>query len=81
MSVAIDKAESKSTFKSPYACKAFTITTKDQPLGELKLTVGATTTLSEVKKVLDLKSGTFFKDKDGVSVCFDLVKGESNVSW
>jgi hypothetical protein len=77
----IDKAENKITFKAPYACKAFTFKTKDQPRGEVKLTVGATTAaLSEVKKALDLKSGTFFKDKDGVSVCFDLPKGESGLT-
>jgi hypothetical protein len=74
----IDKAENKITFKAPYACKSFTVKVAATPQAAVKLTVGATTTpLTEVNKALDLKPGTFFKDKDGVSVCFDLVKGES----
>jgi hypothetical protein len=78
----IDKAENKITFKAPYACKAFTVKVEATPQAAVKLTVGATTTaLSEVKKALDLKPGTIFKDKDGVSVCFDLPNGECSVSW
>ena len=41
---------------------------------------GKSTPLTEVAKPLDLKPGTWVKDKDGVSVCFDLPKGESAIS-
>ena len=35
------------------------------------------TELKEVAKLLELKSGTRVKEKDGAVVCFDLAKGES----
>ncbi len=35
--------------------------------------------MNRVSKPLDLKPGTWVKEKNGVSVCFDLRKGESAI--
>jgi hypothetical protein len=78
----IEKAENKITFKAPYACKAFTVRVAGQARGEVKvMSNGAASPLSEVKRALDLKAGTWVKEKDGVSVCFDLAKGECAMGW
>lgn len=78
----IEKAENQLTFKAPYACPAFTVRVGAKPAGEVKVVVdGKPTALKEVAKPLDLKAGTWVKEKDAVSVCFDLPKGASSVTW
>ncbi len=78
----IDKADNKITFKAPYACPGFTVRIAGRPTGEPKVVVdGKPTALKEVSKPLDLKPGTWVKEKEGVSVCFDLRKGESAIEW
>jgi hypothetical protein len=78
----IDKAENKVTFKAPYACPSFTVRVPARPAAEVKIAVdGKPQALKEVAKPLDLKAGTWVKDKDGVRVCFDLPKGNSSVVW
>jgi hypothetical protein len=76
----IEKAEGKITFRAPYACPGFSVRVAGRMEGEPKLVVeGKPTALKEVAKVLDLKPGTWVKDKEGASMCFDLRKGESTI--
>ena len=51
------------------------------PAGVKVVVDGKPQPLTEVAKPLDLKPGTWVKDKDGVSVCFDLPKGHSALAW
>ena len=78
----IEKGEDGLTFKAPYACPAFTVRFNARPAAGVKVTVkGKVEPLAEVKKPLDLKAGTWLKDKDRLTVCFDLPKGASRVAW
>jgi hypothetical protein len=78
----IEKAEGKLTFKAPYACPAFTVRIAGRPAGGVKVIVdGRLQPLVEVAKPLELKVGTLLKEKDFASVCFNLPKGVSEVTW
>lgn len=77
----IDKDESGLKFKAPYACPAFTVKVNARAAGDVRVVVnGKAKSLTEVPKVLDLKAGTCIKDKGGLTVCFDLPKGESTIA-
>ena len=78
----IEKAEGKITFKAPYSCPGFTVRVAGRMEGEPKLVVdGKPTPLKEVAKVLDLKPFTWVKEKESVSVCFGMRKGENAFEW
>lgn len=78
----IDKDESGLKFRAPYACPSFTVRVPARATGEIKVVVGGKPQpLKEVAKPLDLKPGTWVKDKDGVSMCFDLPNGPSALAW
>jgi hypothetical protein len=78
----IDKTETGLAFKAPYACPSFTVRVPARPAGNVKVVFdGKPQPLKEAAKALDLKPGTWVKEKDGVSVCFDLPKGESRIAW
>ncbi len=67
--------------KAPFACPAFTArfeATSDKPPVVYAGKESQSPTLS-VSRMLDLKSGMFFRDGKHVTVCFDLPKGESRV--
>lgn len=72
----IEKKEKEIAFRAPYACPAFTLKFAEDKvmprLGEKPL--------REVKRLLDLQSGTWLQERDGMVVCFDLVKGKSTLS-
>jgi hypothetical protein len=73
----IEKAKNGLSFRAPYACPSFTVKTNARPAGVKLVVEGKPMPFTEVTKPLDLKPGTWVKDKDIVSVCFDLPKGES----
>jgi hypothetical protein len=78
----IDRAENTVTFKSPYACPAFTVRIPVVAGGPPMVTAaGEPRPLTEVARPLDLKSGTCVRDKNGLTACFDLPKGDSTVAW
>jgi hypothetical protein len=78
----IDRAENQVRFKAPYACPAFTVRVATRPPGEVRTLVeGKPQPLTEVRRALDLKAGTWFRDRDAVTVCFDLPKAESALTW
>jgi len=78
----IDKTESGLILKAPYACPAFTVRVTARPERELRLKIEAKAQpLTEVRKLLDLKAGTWVRDKDMVALCLDLPKGTSEIRW
>jgi hypothetical protein len=64
-------------FRAPFACPGFTLQfpsdAKEPPRVEFS---GKTTLLTEVRRPLDLKPGTFTYDGRDRNVCLDLPKGE-----
>jgi hypothetical protein len=74
----IEKKDGALSFQAPFACPQFTVKLVNAEAKKFNLTAGPTRTeLKEVMKPLDLKSGTWVKEKDGVTLCFDLPKGVS----
>jgi hypothetical protein len=68
------------SLRAPFACPGFTVeltsASKDPPRVE---SAGNITMLTEVRRPLDLKSGTWTRQDDKLTVCFDLPKGESRL--
>jgi hypothetical protein len=73
--------EAKSiALKAPFACPGFTLQFSSEAKEPPRLeSAGQTTMLSEVRRPLDLKPGTFVRDGQKTTVCFDLPKGESRL--
>jgi hypothetical protein len=71
--------EAKSiALKAPFACPGFTIQFSSEAKEPPRLeSAGQTTMLTEVRRLVDLKPGTFARDGQKTTVCFDLPKGES----
>jgi len=77
----IEKTDNGVPLTAPYACPAFTIRTTARPAAGVKVVIGGKPQpLTEVAKPLDLKTGSWVKDKGGVTVCFDLPKGASQIA-
>jgi hypothetical protein len=74
----IDKQAEQVTLQAPFATPRFTLDIKVVQTSGVRL-VGRDQSkmLQEVNKPLELKSGTFHRQKDGVTVCFDLSRGET----
>jgi hypothetical protein len=70
----IEKMNRNVLLRAPFACPAFTLKIADRGEGAPKL---GEKSLTEVKRMRDLKSGVWLRDGDGVVVCFDLPKGKS----
>ena len=76
----IERKDGALTLQAPYACPQFTVKFPAPEAKGFALTAGKRRTeLKEVTKPLELKSGTWMKEKDGVTVCFDLPKGSSAI--
>jgi hypothetical protein len=72
----VERKERVVTLNAPYTCPAFTL--KIEGAGE-----GApqfSQPLREVKHLLDLKAGTWVREKQDVVVCFDLPRGKSTLT-
>jgi len=68
------------TFQAPFGCPNFTVHVTTRSDAVPKLTLGdKPQPLAEVTTQLDLKPGSWTRDKQGVIVCFDLPKGLSRV--
>jgi hypothetical protein len=67
--------------RAPFACPAFTLRVRATPAGAPRLTQHPqATTLNEVPRLLGLQRNTWTRDGDGLALCFDLPKGESQIS-
>jgi len=76
----IEHKEGALTFRAPFACPQFTVKLLAPEAKGFALTAGKVRTeLKEVAKLSELKNGTWLKEKDSVTVCFDLPKGLSAV--
>jgi hypothetical protein len=72
----IARAENKLTLSAPIPCPDYTL--KVAKAAAAPPTV-AGAALTEVREALELKAGTFVRDKDAVTVCFDLAKGDTTL--
>ena len=76
----IEKQGNAVTLHAPFASPRFTLAIDARGDAVPKLTLGdKPTALAEVSKPLDLRPGTWTRDKTGPVVCFDLPKGRSRL--
>ncbi len=76
----IERQQNRITFHAPFACPAFTLKT-GAPLNAVpKLAAqGQATPLKEVNQPLQLAGGTWVRQAQEITVCFDLPKGASSL--
>ncbi len=69
------------SFHAPYSCPAFTMQFPAPPNTAPRLGIGQSTAapLTQVNRLLDLKSGTWHRNGQSITACFDLSKGESTL--
>jgi hypothetical protein len=76
----IEKQQSTVTLHAPFASPRFTLAIDARADAVPKLTLGEKPVeLAEVSKPLELRPGTWTRDKTDVVVCFDLPKGRSKI--
>lgn len=74
----IERAGNRITLRAPFACPNFTVQFPAPPNAVPRFASGPQpTTLREVKRQLDLASGTWQHAGQSATVCFDLPKGAS----
>jgi hypothetical protein len=69
------------TFRAPFACPGFTARVPASPQAQPAIIVGAQPPVSypEVKRLLDLKNGTWVRQAESIVICFDLPKGSTEI--
>jgi len=78
----IDHEEHKIVLDAPFAAPLFTIQFEARADAVPKLRIaGKEQPLTEAAAPLKLSSGSWVKDKERITVCFDLPRGESVVEW
>jgi hypothetical protein len=78
----IETAKNAFRLKAPFAAKAFTIQTGNIINKPRLVTNGKEPLiLSRVKDQKELKPGTWFGDRTGSLICFDLEKGDSSIEF
>jgi hypothetical protein len=76
----IEKQDGRVTFNAPFATTRFTVRTNAGSSNVPKLLVkGQPVQLKQVKKILQLETGTWHADAQNITVCFDLPKGKSTL--
>ena len=74
----IDKQGERVTLHAPFASPRFTLEVKTVAAKGVSLVIGdQTKALQEVRKPLELGSGTYHRHQDGVTVCIDLSRRET----
>lgn len=77
----IERAGNRITFRAPFACPNFTVQFPAPPNAVPRFTSGPQpVALREVKRPLDLTSGTWHRAEQTMTVCFDLPKGASELA-
>lgn len=77
----IERQDGMVTFRAPFAAPRFTVSLPAQGDAVPKLTLAGTPApLTHVPRALDLKPGTWTRDRDALVVCFDLPKGTSQLN-
>ena len=69
----------KITLKAPFACSGLTVRTNSAARNPQIKTRGESRPLVRIKDLKELKSDTWFSDKTGTILCFNLEKGESEI--
>jgi hypothetical protein len=70
------------SFHAPFACPQFTVRLSARENAAPRLVAaGQPRPLQEVNRALDLRSGTWLRQADSVTVCFDLPQGASRVDF
>lgn len=78
----IKRSEAALSFQAPYACPAFTVKIAGARQGAPRLTnSGQITPLREVAEPLRLTAGTWCRQGEAVTVCFDLPKGAAAIDF
>ena len=77
----IERAPGRVNLRAPFACPAFTVRLAAPGNAQPRVILGQQPPASypQVSRVLDLKPGSFHRDGDTVTLCFDLPKGESAI--
>jgi hypothetical protein len=77
----MERTGNRVSFFAPFRCPTFTVQFNAPPntIPRFVDRGGAPALDSEVKRLLDLKSGAWHRDGETVTVCFDLPKGNSAV--
>jgi len=77
---AISRSGDAVRFSAPFASPMFTVEAAVKGPGTPRFTAaGRQTPLKEVRTPLELRSGTWVRGDDSVTVCFDLPKGDSRL--
>jgi hypothetical protein len=69
----------KISFKAPFASPGFTVKTNAGTRNPQIKTRGESRPLVRIKDLNQLKTDTWFADKTGTFICFNLEKGESEI--
>jgi hypothetical protein len=79
----IRQQEGRFVFQAPFACPVFTIRVPARTDAQPRIIAGTQPPVfyPEVKRLLDLKSGTWVRQGEHVVICFDLPKGASEVRF
>jgi hypothetical protein len=78
---AIQRENDRITFRAPFSTPAFTVESTRQGEGSPRLTaVGQPVALREVSRRRDFEPGTWRREGETVTVCFDLPKGTSTLA-
>jgi hypothetical protein len=75
----IKPEEKKVIFKAPFSSPGFTVKTNLATRNPQIKTKGELKPLVRIKQIIDLKSNTWYSDKAGTVLCFDLEKGDSEL--
>jgi hypothetical protein len=74
------RTDNRVSFHAPFACPAFTVRLTSRSPGVPKLVAREKTlVLKEVAGPLKLESGTWLREEEGITTCFDLPKGASQL--
>jgi hypothetical protein len=76
----IENTDGRVTLRAPYVCPRFTVRLVERPDGVPNIHAGhRPMPVREVKRLLQLQSGTWVRDGRDTIVCFDLPRGTSTV--
>jgi hypothetical protein len=77
----IERAGNGISFHAPFACPAFTVqfTAPPNAVPRVRAADQSAVALAEVNRLLDLKPGSWHRNVQTLSVCFDLAKGSSRL--
>jgi len=77
----IEWTATSTKLRAPFACPAFTVRIPAAEQSQLRVVLGNQPPVSyaEVKRALDLKSGTWVREGASITLCFDLPKGATEL--